>query len=213
MRQPPTPEDFRSPLHGPGLTARLGVWLGAAFLVCFVTGLISHLHQHPLPFLVLPPQPEWGYRVSQGLHVTTGVAALPLLLAKMYAAYPRLFERPLLGGPLRALERLSIGVLVASAFFQLVTGIVNVAQWYSVFGFGFTQTHFAFAWIAIGALAVHIAVKLPVIRDALSSPLDRAPDDDSGPEPLLEPQGEPQHEPAREAVRAPAQASDEEVAR
>ncbi|MDQ2756967.1 MAG: hypothetical protein M3Y71_10450 [Actinomycetota bacterium] len=172
MRQPPAPEDFRSPLHGPALTARLGVWLGAAFLVCFATGLVSHLHQHPLPFLVLPPQPEWGYRVSQGLHVTTGVACLPLLLAKMYAAYPRLFIRPLLGGPLQALERLSIGVLVASAFFQLLTGIVNVAQWYSVFGFGFTQTHYAFAWIAIGALAVHIAVKLPVIRDALSSPIN-----------------------------------------
>ena len=94
MRQPPTPEDFRSPLHGPALTARLGVWLGAAFLICFATGLISHLHQHPVSLLPLPPQPEWGYRASQGLHMTTGVACLPLLLAKMYATYPRLFERP-----------------------------------------------------------------------------------------------------------------------
>ena len=181
MRQPPTPQDFRSTLHGPALTARLGVWLGSAFLVCFVTGLISHVHQHPLPFLVIAPGPEWGYRVSQGLHVATGTACLPLLLAKLYSAYPRLFERPVLGGPLLALERLSIGVLVASALFEVVTGIVNVAQWYSVFGFGFIQAHFAFAWISIGALTVHIAVKLPVIRDALSSPLDEpAPDAPSG---------------------------------
>ena len=175
MRQPPLPEDFRSALHGPRVTARLGVWLGAAFGICFLTGLVSHLQQHPLPFFVLPPDPSWAYRVTQGIHVATGTASVPLLLAKMYAAYPRLFERPLLGRPVRALERGSIAVLVASAFLQVFTGIANGAGWY-VFGFGFTQVHFAFAWVAIGALVIHIAVKLPVIRTALSAPLE-APDD------------------------------------
>ena len=32
--------------------------------------------------------------------------------------------------------------------------------------------HYALAWVAIGALLVHIAVKLPVIRDALTSDID-----------------------------------------
>lgn len=165
----PRLEDFRSPVHGPQLTARLGVWLGSMFLVCFVTGLVSHVQQHPLPFLTLPPDPSWAYRVNEGLHVAAGTACLPLLLAKMYAAYPRLFERPLLGGPVRALERGSIAVLVASAFLQVFTGIANVAQWY-YFGFFFTTVHFAIAWVAIGALVVHIAVKLPLIRAALTRP-------------------------------------------
>ena len=115
--------------------------------------------------------------MTQGVHVVTGTASLPLLLAKMYAAYPRLFERPLLGGPLRALERLATGALVASAFFLLLTGLVNVAQWYAVLGFGFRQAHFAVAWVAMGAIATHIAIKLPVIRDALTSPLEDAPTD------------------------------------
>lgn len=172
MRQPPRPEDFRSPLHGPALTARLGVWLGAAFLVCFVTGVISHLQQDPVLGIVLPTGPVWGYRLTQGLHVVTGTASLPLLLAKIYAAYPRLFERPLVGGPLRLLERLATGALVASAFFLLLSGLVNVAQWYSVLGFGFRQAHLALAWVAVGAIAVHVAVKLPVIRDALTAPLE-----------------------------------------
>lgn len=171
MPSVPRTEDFRSPLHGPRVTARLGLWLGGAFVVCFLTGLVSHVQQHPLPFLVLPPDPSWAYRVTQGLHVATGTACVPLLLAKMYAAYPRLFERPLLAGPLRMLEQGSIAVLVASAFLQVFTGVANVAQWY-VFGFGFTPVHFALAWVAIGALAVHIAVKLPVIREALTRPLD-----------------------------------------
>ena len=65
------------------------------------------------------------------------------------------------------LERASIGVLVGSSLMMVSSGIANVAGWY-VFGFGFTKVHYAFAWVAIGALAVHIAVKLPAIRDAFS---------------------------------------------
>lgn len=175
---PPSTDDFRSPLHGPRVTARLGVWLGSAFLICFVTGLISHYQQHPPPFFVIPPEPAWGFRMSQGLHVVTGIACFPLLLAKIYSAYPRLFERPILPSPLTALERGSIAVLVASSLLEVVTGVINVAGWYSVFGFGFIQVHFAFAWIAIGSLSVHVAVKLPVIREALTRPLDAPLDDD-----------------------------------
>jgi len=49
----------------------------------FLTGLISHLHQHPIAWLPISPSPSWAYRVTQGLHVATGVASVPLLLAKM----------------------------------------------------------------------------------------------------------------------------------
>lgn len=171
MRQPPTPEDFTSPVHHTRVVARLGIWLGSAFLICFLTGLISHLHQHPIAWLPISPTPSWAYRVTQGLHVATGVACVPLLLAKMYSAYPRLFERPMVGSPLRMLERASIAVLVASSLLQVFTGVANIAQWY-VFGFGFTAVHWSLAWVTIGALAVHVAVKLPVIREALAPPAD-----------------------------------------
>lgn len=171
MRQPPTAEDFASPVHHTRVVARLGIWLGVAFLICFLTGLVSHLHQHPIGWLPIPPSPGWAYRFTQGLHVATGVACVPLLLAKMYAAYPRLFERPMIGSPLRMLEHGSIAVLVASSLLQVFTGVANIAQWY-VFGFGFTQVHFALAWVSIGALAVHIAVKLPAIRQALAPPVE-----------------------------------------
>jgi DMSO/TMAO reductase YedYZ molybdopterin-dependent catalytic subunit len=75
------------------------------------------------------------------------------------------------GGPARAIERLSILVLVASMLFQLSTGLLNTAQWYA-FKFFFTTSHYAMAWVAFGAILVHIGVKLPVIRRALGEPLD-----------------------------------------
>src|SRR6185436_18568726 len=38
-------------------------------------------------------------------------------------------------------------------------------------------THYALAWIAIGALVVHIAVKLPIIRGALTADVDSTAQD------------------------------------
>jgi hypothetical protein len=73
---------------------------------------------------------------------------------------------------LAALERGSIAVLVASSVFQLATGVANAAQWYPWLSFSFRTVHYALAWVAIGALLVHIAVKLPVIRDVLTSDID-----------------------------------------
>jgi DMSO/TMAO reductase YedYZ molybdopterin-dependent catalytic subunit len=81
-----------------------------------------------------------------------------------------LFARPVIGGPVRMLERLSILVLVASMLFQLSTGLLNIAHWYA-FPFFFTTSHYAMAWVAFGAVVVHIGVKLPVIRQALGEPL------------------------------------------
>jgi DMSO/TMAO reductase YedYZ molybdopterin-dependent catalytic subunit len=171
----PTPATFPSRLRSPAIAARVGLWLGICFGICFLTGLISHYAQepsHPIPF---PTSPSWGYRVTQGLHVVTGVAAIPLLLVKLWSVYPRLFERPPFGNLRRlavnGLERASIGVLVAGAIFQLATGLLNSAQWYP-WAFSFRTTHYAVAWVTIGALVLHIAVKLPVIRDALRGDVD-----------------------------------------
>ncbi|MGC1208422.1 MAG: molybdopterin-dependent oxidoreductase [Ornithinimicrobium sp.] len=182
MRPPiPTPEMFTSRLRSPYVAARVGVWLGIAFGICFVTGLISHYAQavnQPIPF---PTNPAWGYRLNQGLHVASGTAAIPLVIVKLWAVYPRLFEGFPIGQDARkmlvaGLERASIAVLVAAAIFELVTGLLNSTQWYP-WSFSFRSTHFALAWITIGALLVHIAVKLPIIRDVLLGDIDEVEHD------------------------------------
>jgi hypothetical protein len=172
-RRLPADGDFRSPLHDDRVVARIGVWLGVSLSICFVTGLISHYQQHPVGWLPLGPSPAWGYRVTQGLHILTGTAILPLLLAKLHSVYPRLFVPPV-RSLVYVLEKLSIAVLIAATSFQLITGLMNIAQWYP-WGFGFTGAHHAVAWLAIGGLAVHVAVKLPVIRRALAAPLADGP--------------------------------------
>jgi DMSO/TMAO reductase YedYZ molybdopterin-dependent catalytic subunit len=160
-----------SPLRGTAITARVGAVLGAAIGICFVTGLLSHFIQHPQPWFYWPTHPVWLYRLTQGLHVASGTAAVPLLVVKLWSVWPKLFERPIVGGIAKNLERASILVLVASMLFQLSTGLLNTAQWYA-FKFFFTTSHYAMAWVAIGAVLVHVAVKLPVIRRALGEPLD-----------------------------------------
>ncbi|HET7279464.1 MAG TPA: molybdopterin-dependent oxidoreductase [Dermatophilaceae bacterium] len=171
----PQESDFTSRLRGPGVTSRVGLWLGVCFAVAFLTGIYSHVAQVPHPWLPLPTRPSSFYRVTQGAHVIAGTGAIPLLLVKLWSVYPKLFARVRLGDPrallLHSLERASIAVLVASAIFELASGTANAAQWYP-WGFAFPQTHFAVGWLAAGALLVHIAVKLPVIRDALARDLE-----------------------------------------
>ena len=169
----PDEETFASPLRSTGLTARVGVWLGIAFGVCFLTGLFSHFLQHPLfGAWRAPTTPSWIYRVSQGVHVTTGVAAIPLLIVKLWSVAPKFWRRPLFGGLVDGLERLSILALVAAGTFQLLTGLLNTAEMYA-WTFFFTTVHYAVSWVAIGAIVLHIAVKLPWIRAGLGAPLSR----------------------------------------
>ncbi len=158
---------FSSPLHSERRAARTGVWLGLAFTICFVTGLLSHLIQQPPGWFVWPASPSWLYRVTQGLHVAVGLAAVPLLLVKLWTVYPALFAWPVAGTVARVVSRLSILVLVGAAAMQLVTGIINTAQWYP-FGFFFPTAHYWTAWIAIGAIAVHVGAKAPEIRRGLA---------------------------------------------
>jgi hypothetical protein len=175
----PREEDFRSPTHTSAVSARTGLWLGVAFTLAFLTGLASHFIQHPTGWFSWPTRPVSLYRVTQGVHVLSGIAAVPLLLAKLWSVYPRLFARPPRlrrpGALLRhAAERVAILVLLAAAFFQLVTGVLNVAQAYP-WRFSFPPAHYAVAWVAFGALVVHIGVRLPLIRDGLGAPLRADP--------------------------------------
>ena len=184
----PQEEDFTSSLRSAAVASRVGVWLGICFGVAFVTGVISHEAYVTHPLIAFPARPTWGYRLTQGVHVLAGTAAIPLLLVKLWTVFPKLFARPPRRiGELAAhgLERASIGVLVAAAIFQLASGLANAAQWYP-WDFHFRATHYAMAWIAIGALLVHVAVKLPNIWAALGADItdtrqDRAAATVSGP--------------------------------
>ena len=168
---------FDSKLRSPRLTSLLGIALAVAFTVCFGTGLISHFIQHPPAWFWWPSRPVGLYRVTQGLHVATGLAAVPLLGAKLWSVYPRLFGWPPARNLAHAIERAGVAVLVAAALFQLISGILNISRWYALMPFFFTAGHYWAAWLATGALITHIGVQLPVIRQALvrSTPDRTAP--------------------------------------
>jgi DMSO/TMAO reductase YedYZ molybdopterin-dependent catalytic subunit len=91
-----------------------------------------------------------------------------LLGAKLWSVYPRFFGWPPARTIAHAIERAGIAVLVAAALFQLISGILNISRWYAPMPFFFTTGHYWSAWLAIGALLVHIGVKLPIVRQALA---------------------------------------------
>jgi hypothetical protein len=172
LRRGPLREDaFPSKLRTVRLTSQLGIALGLCFGVCFLTGLISHFIQQPPSWFWWPARPVGLYRVTQGVHVATGLATVPLLGIKLWSVYPRLFSWPPLRTIAELVERLGITVLVTAALFQLLSGILNVARWYAPMPFFFTAGHYWVAWLAIGGLIVHIGVKLPIVRDALRRPV------------------------------------------
>ena len=146
----------------PRMAVVIGRVLGAGMLVCFVTGIYSHLLQDPMLPVALPTRPVELYQWSQGTHVMVGTALIPLLLAKLWVVYPRLFRWP----PVRSLadlaERASIAVLVSASLVQLTMGLLNTFQWYP-WPFSFRAVHWALAWVVVGALLVHLGVKLPLI--------------------------------------------------
>lgn len=162
---------FTSRLRSPRLTSQLGVWLGVMFGICFVTGLISHEIQHPASWFWWPSRPVWLYGVTQGLHVATGMASIPLLAAKLWTVFPRLLRWPKVKDWVQWLERASVIVLIAAAIVQVVSGVLNIARWYGAMGFFFTVAHYWSAWVAIGALLVHLGVKIPIVRRALTAPV------------------------------------------
>jgi DMSO/TMAO reductase YedYZ molybdopterin-dependent catalytic subunit len=158
---------FSSPARSERTTAMLGVAVGTLFGVCMLTGLLSHLIQQPPGWFAWPSRPVWLYRWSQGLHVFCGIAAIPALLAKLWSVYPNLYRWPPVRGVTHAIERAWIAPLVGGALLLLATGLMNIGYWYG-WGFDFIKTHYWTAWIVTGALVVHLAAKLPVVRAALA---------------------------------------------
>src|SRR3954453_6897062 len=112
------PAFWRSPLRGPWLTSLLGLALLALVGVVAVTGFLSHVAYQPdmrgnaivpagrdLPLtFTWPTHPVWLYGLTQGLHVTVGLATVPVLLAKLWSVIPRLFAWPPVTSPAQALE-------------------------------------------------------------------------------------------------------------
>jgi DMSO/TMAO reductase YedYZ molybdopterin-dependent catalytic subunit len=152
-------------VHNEGVAARLGLALGITFTICFLTGLYSHFAQHPSWGFQLPSRPAGLYRVTQGVHVVTGLASIPLLFAKLWSVYPRLFRWPPVTSVAHAIERIAIFPLVAGAIFMVFTGLANINLWYP-WRFNFPDTHFRTAWIVMGALAIHIGAKISTTRAA-----------------------------------------------
>jgi DMSO/TMAO reductase YedYZ molybdopterin-dependent catalytic subunit len=169
------PEFWKSPLRGRRLTSILGLSLLVAMSIVLVTGFLSHAAYMPnlghnaivdktrdLPLLFdWPTHPSWLYGLTQGLHVTIGLAVIPIVLAKLWSVMPRLFAWPPVTSPAQALERGSIALLVASTIFQLATGLANAQYWYP-FHFNFVVAHYWGAVIFLGAFTLHVAIKLPV---------------------------------------------------
>lgn len=157
---------FASPLHTPRVASVLGLCLGIAFGVCFLTGLLSHLIQYPPGWFWWPASPSWLYRVTQGLHVITGIACIPLLLGKLWSVYPKLFSFPPLESVAHLVERISLVPLVGGSLFMLFSGVASITRW-NPWPFSFPTAHWVVAWITIGALVVHIGAKATLVRTSL----------------------------------------------
>jgi len=166
---------FRSPLHDERTATLLGVALGVAFTVSFATGILSHLIQHPPSWFHWPPRPAGLYRITQGVHVVGGFVTVPLLLAKLWVVFPKLFAWPPARRATDAFERLALLPLVGGAVFLLVSGVANVARWYP-WSFFFPAAHHRAAWIVVGALAIHLGSKWTTTRAQLRrQPADPSP--------------------------------------
>ncbi len=188
VRRPPAPplpevgpfraSFWRSPLRGPWLASFLSAALLPLIVICAVTGLLSHAAYEPglghnglfdqgvdLYFFSWPVRPSWLYAFTQGLHIVCGLAAIPILLAKLWAVIPQLFERPAVRSVAHAVERLSLALLVGGSLFVLATGVLNIQLWYP-FGFSFVPAHYYAAFVFIAALAFHIVSKLATARRA-----------------------------------------------
>ena len=186
-RPPPglsRPGFWRSPLRGPQLTARLGLVLLIGLPVVAITGLLSNDAYQPglganalgrdisAPLDVYlfgwPTSPSWLYALTQGAHVTLGLALFPVVLAKLWSVIPKLFEWPPVRSPAHAFERASLALLVGGALFEFVTGILNIQYWYA-FPFDFAQAHYYGAWVFIGALVAHVTIKFGTLRRSLGT--------------------------------------------
>jgi DMSO/TMAO reductase YedYZ molybdopterin-dependent catalytic subunit len=204
QRSPSSPAFWRSPLRGPWFTSLLGLVLLAGITVLFVTGLLSYAAYNPdlspvndktpdkglLGFYLFPwpTNPHWLYRLTQGVHVTLGIALVPVLLAKLWSVVPRLFQLPPARSVAHALERISLLLLVGGVLFEFVTGVLNVQLDY-VFPGSFYPLHFYGAWVFVAAFVVHVVLRGPAavrnLRRMRAGEAAAAPPVESSQEPSL----------------------------
>ncbi|MCX5536229.1 molybdopterin-dependent oxidoreductase [Streptomyces sp. NBC_00006] len=173
---PASPSFWRSPLRGPWFTSVLGLVLLVGITALFVTGLVSYAAYNPglapvndktpdkgiLGFYLFawPTDPHWLYRLTQGVHVTLGIALIPVLLAKLWSVVPKLFALPPARSLTHALERVSLLLLVGGGLFEFVTGVLNVQLDY-LFPGSFYPLHFYGAWVFFAAFVAHAVLKVP----------------------------------------------------
>ncbi|HEV3225498.1 MAG TPA: hypothetical protein VGZ52_01640, partial [Acidimicrobiales bacterium] len=163
-----------APTHDDRTAAILGIALGVSFTTCFLTGMYSHFAQHPPDWFVPLARPAGLYRVTQGVHVATGLASIPLLLAKLWSVYPRLFQWPPVTGLAHAIERVMLVPLVCGSVFMLFSGAANIARWYP-WKFFFPTGHYWVAYITFGAMLAHLGAKASTTRLALARGARPAP--------------------------------------
>jgi Oxidoreductase molybdopterin binding domain len=159
---------FSSTLRSTADTARDGRVLGIAITMLFVTGLLSHYQYEPWSWLPEPAKPVWGYRLTQGIHVATGIATIPLLLFKLWTVYPNKFRFPPIRSIKHAVERFSVAILVSIALVQVTTGFLKVLNWYP-FRWYFVTVRRFLGYVLVGSVLLHVGVKLPDIAYRLSA--------------------------------------------
>ena len=147
--------------------------LGIAITIMFVTGLLSHYQYEPWRWLAVPVKPVWGYRLTQGIHIATGTATIPLLLFKLWSVYPNQFRFPPVRSIRHAIERATVAILVSTALVQVTTGFLNVLNWYP-FAWFFPPVHRFLGYVLVGSVLLHIGVKLPDIAYGLKAKLPEA---------------------------------------
>jgi DMSO/TMAO reductase YedYZ molybdopterin-dependent catalytic subunit len=163
---------YRSALRDERLAAILGASLGILFSICFVTGLYSHIQQHPISWLPIPPRPAGLYRFTQSLHVVSGIASVPVLVAKLWVVWPRFVSFPVARRLSGLVERIGLFPLVAGGIFMTFSGVANIAQWYP-WRFSFTASHYWMAWVTMGSIVAHGGAKWAIARRSLARPSRR----------------------------------------
>ncbi len=172
---------WTSPLRGPWMASFLSIGLAVLFGLDLLTGYLSYVAYQPgLPGNALtgggldrhlfgwtwPTGPAWLYGVTQGVHILAGTVAIPILAAKLWTVMPKFYKWPPAKSASQALERLSLGLLVGSSIFLVITGLIDISYWYAGLGFSFVAAHFYAAWVFLGALVAHVGLKLGVMRQA-----------------------------------------------
>jgi hypothetical protein len=159
---------FSSTLRSTAVTARIGRVIAIAIGVCFLTGQLSAYQYLPWSWLPPPAAPVWGYRVTQGIHVVTGMALIPLVLLKLWSVYPDAFRWPPIRSIKHAIERFTLAILIASILLQLTTGFLRVLNWFP-FPWDFATVHIYLAFVVLGSVLLHIGIKLPDIAYGLKA--------------------------------------------